>query len=112
TAGQHHGLGPDLEALAVLADVYAVDAVVVGDQRAGVGAVEDFDTFLLRSLVQGVHESRTTAPGLDHEASPELELAVDLEGLLTVDRQELDALAPHPLHRVERAADQELAHVG
>src|SRR5690606_22904149 len=102
TAGQHHGLGPDLEALAVLADVDAVDAVVIGDRRAAAGAVEDFDAFPARRPAQAAPEARTPAPGLDHEASPELELSLDLEGLLTVDRQELDALAPHPLHRVER----------
>ena len=61
--------------------------------------------------------SMSTRPGppptdFDREAAPELELAVDLEGLAAIDRNEAHALLAHPDERVEAARDQKLDQVG
>ena len=56
-------------------------------------------------------EARAAALGLDREAAPELELAVDQIGLPAPDRVELHALLVQPAHRVARAADQAVAQL-
>ena len=55
---------------------------------------------------QRIHESRTTAPSLDRDAAPEANLAVDFEGLATVQRQETHPLVPHPAQRLEARVDE------
>ena len=89
-----------------------LDAVAVADQVERAGAVADLDAALLRRLGQHVDQAGAAADRLDREAAPELELAVDLERLAAVDRDEAHALLAHPVQRVEAARDQELDQVG
>ena len=56
-------------------------------------------------------QARAAAPGFDRQATPELEFSVDLVGLPAVNRDEADALASHPAHRVLAARDQEFAQI-
>ena len=57
-------------------------------------------------------EARAAADGLDGEPAPELELAVDLERLPAVDRNEPHALLAHPVQRIEALGDQKLDQIG
>ena len=56
-------------------------------------------------------QAGAAALGLDGEAAPELELAVDQVGLAAPDRVELHALPMQPAHRVARATHQAVAQV-
>ncbi len=78
------------------------------DQVEGARAVPDLDSVAGGGGILGVDQPRSAAPGLDREAAPELEAPVDLERLPAVNRREADALAAHPHHGVETAADQGL----
>ena len=108
---QHDRAGAHVECLSLLPDLDAAHDTVVREQFHGSGAIKDLDAFALCRRVQRLDETRAAAPCLQHEAAPEFEPTVDLEGLLAVDRQELDALLAHPEHRLARAAHQRLAHV-
>ncbi len=66
----------------------------------------------LADFREHVDEAGPAADGFDRQAAPELELAVDLERLPAVDRDEADALLAHPVERVEALRDQELDQVG
>ena len=59
-----------------------------------------------------LHETRTAADGFDGQPAPELELAVDLERLPAVDRNEPDAFLAQPVQRIETARDQKLDQIG
>src|SRR5260370_36517885 len=80
-----------------------VDAFVGVEQFERAALVGDVDTVALGDGVERVDEAGTAAPCLDRETAPELEPAIDFEGLPSVDRHEADALAAHPGHRVEAA---------
>src|ERR1700681_4866135 len=58
-----------------------------------------------------VDQAGTATPGLDREAAPELELAVDLVGLSAPDRREPHALLAQPAHAVARAVDEAVAQL-
>src|SRR5262249_31729679 len=102
----------DLALAAVVTDAHALDAVAVVDERERAGLVADFDAALLRGFGQHLNEAGAAADGFDREAAPELELAVDLERLAALDRDEAHALLTHPVQRVEAAGDQKLDQVG
>ena len=85
--------------------------MAVVDQRDRAHAVAHLDAVLLGELEVLVDQARAAALGLDREAAPELELAVDHVGLPAPDRVELHALAVQPAHRVARAADQAVAQL-
>ena len=63
-------------------------------------------------LGEHLDQARAAADRLDREPAPELELAVDLERLPAIDRDEADALVAHPAEGVEALGDQELDQVG
>ena len=67
--------------------------------------------FLAR-LGEHVDEAGTAADRFHGEAAPELELAVDLEGLAAIDRNEAHALLAHPIERIEALRDQKLDEIG
>ena len=58
------------------------------------------------------NQARPAAPRLHREAAPELEVAVDLEGLAPIDRREPDAFALHPEQRRKAPIDQQLRQFG
>ena len=72
----------------------------------------DFDALLSRPRVKCGHQARTAARGFDRHAAPELEPALDLEGLAAIDRLEAHALGAHPHDGVEAPGDEQLGHVG
>ena len=61
---------------------------------------------------QHLDQARPAADRLDREAAPELELAVDLERLPAVDRDEADALVAHPAEGVEAAVTRSSTRSG
>ena len=73
--------------------------------------VGDGDARFGRRLGEAFDQARPAATRFDRESAPELELAVDLEGLPAVDRCEADAFAAHPLHRFLAARDKQLAQL-
>src|SRR5581483_9670452 len=109
---EHDAFGGDLHGAALMTHANAFDAVIVGDQRKAARVVGDGDVVFLRRFGEHLDETRATAPGLDGESAPELELAVDLVGLASPDRREADALVPQPAHGVAAARDQDLAEIG
>ena len=62
--------------------------------------------------VAHLDQARAAADRFDRQAAPELELAVDLERLPAVDRDEAHALVAHPVERVEALGDQQLDQIG
>jgi len=110
--GEHDAACAHLGGAAVVLDSHAPDAVVIGDQRQRARIVGNRDALLLRDRRVRLDQARAAAPGLDGEAAPELELALDLVGLPAVDRNEADALLLQPPHRVLAARDQKLAEIG
>src|SRR6202035_2908715 len=99
-ARQDDGSRTQLMEAVVAANAHAVDPAVLVDELDDAGAVLDLDAVLEGGLGQHLHEARPAADSFDRKASPELELAVDLEGLPAVDRDQPDALAGHPFKRV------------
>ena len=75
-------------------------------------SVADLDAALLGGFGEHVDEAGTAADRFHGEAAPELELAVDLERLPAVDRDEAHALLAHPVERVEALRDQKLDEIG
>ena len=75
-------------------------------------AVEDADPLALAGLRQIVDETGSAARHLGGAAAPELELAIDLEGLAAIGGIEFHPLTIHPHHGVEAVVDQRLDHVG
>ena len=61
--------------------------------------------------MERVDQAGTPTPRLDGEPAPELEFAVDLEGLAAVDGHETHALRPQPLEGRVAAPNQELDEV-
>ena len=108
---QHHAFGPHLDGAAVMLHPHALDAVVIRDQRQRAGVIGDRDAVRLGDAGMRLDQAGSAAPGLDREAAPELEAAVDLEGLAAVDRDEADALLLHPAHGVAAARHQQLAQI-
>src|SRR5262249_36667989 len=100
-AGEHHGPRAPLMQAVIPGEAHAVDAAFLVDERARRGVVADLDAVLERGVGQHLDETRPAADRLHGEAAPELEPAVDLERLATVDRDQPDALCGHPLQRVE-----------
>src|SRR5262249_10569620 len=112
TAGEYDRLAVKLAHLAVVADAHALDAGAVREQVERAGAVADLDAALLRRLGQHVDKAGAAADRFDGKAAPELELALDLERLAAVDRDEAYALLAHPVERIKAARNQELDQVG
>lgn len=94
--GQDDRTGLYLSGLAVLLDPDAVYTVIVRQQCGDPGAITDLNTVRAGCTGQCLHQARTTAPGFDRQATPELEPAIDLERLAAPDRREADALGRHP----------------
>src|SRR5262249_3452725 len=111
-AGEHHCFAVDLALDAVVADAHAIHAYAVEHEAQRAGAVADVDAALRRGVGEHLDQAGTAADRLDREAAPELELAVDLECLAAVDRDEANALVAHPAKSIEAAPDQELDQVG
>src|SRR5690606_11267620 len=97
--GEHDGVGVLDAFLALLAHPHAVHPVIVADEPDRARAVLDADAGLLTRRGERVDEPRPASHGLDGEAAPELETAVDEIGLPAVDRYEPHALVAHPEQR-------------
>src|SRR5690606_25863045 len=108
-AGKHDRLCGNVEDAAVLPDLDAPDPDAVMEQLERPAAIEDVDAPGAGDRGLAVHQPRAAAPGFDGKSAPELELAVDLEGLAAIDGLETHALGAQPFHRLEAAADQQLA---
>ena len=91
------------------ADTFDADAVIDKTERARF--VANSDAALGRGLGKHLDEAGAATHGLDGQPAPELELAVDLEGLAAVDRNETHTLVAHPAERIEASGDQELDQI-
>src|SRR5262245_49091899 len=91
-AGEHHGLAAQLALHARVPDAHALDAHAVVDQAERTRLVSNLDAALGRRVGEHLDQPRPAADRLDGEAAPELELALDLERLAAVDRDEAHAL--------------------
>jgi hypothetical protein len=76
----------------VVFDAHALDPISVANQLHAARRIADFDAALLGRLGLHLHEAGAAADGFDRQPAPEFELAVDLERLTAVDRNETDAL--------------------
>jgi hypothetical protein len=112
TCREYDGAGRDVPELTLLAHLDATDGASVPDQRQGPGFIQDIDTGLSRGVGQHLYQARPAADGFHRQAAPELELAIDLEGLAAVDGHETHTGLPHPDHGRKALADQYLAEVG
>src|SRR5262249_61226401 len=70
------------------------------------------DAVFAGDLAVRVDKPGSATPGLHCQPAPKLEFAVDLVGLASIDRNETDALALHPAHRVLTARDEQFAQIG
>src|SRR6185312_6132580 len=109
---EHRRFGMDIDVPAVLAHARAADARAVEEELVRPSVVEDAYLLALAGRGQVVDEAGPAARHLGGEPAPELELAVDLEGLATIGGVELDPLPIHPDHGLEAVVDQRLDHVG
>ena len=105
--GEHHRPGRDDHRASFAPDDDAGHAAVVVLEFERAASIPDVDSMMRRARVQRVDQPRPAAPGLDREPAPELEAAVDLEGLPPVNRHEAHALGAHPDHGLEAAAHQQ-----
>src|SRR5262245_6486441 len=96
-AGEHDRLALKLADLAVMANAHAGDAVAIAQEVERAGAVANFDAALLRRLGEHVDEAGAATDRLYGQPAPELELALDLERLPAIDRDEAHALLAHPV---------------
>ncbi len=62
-------------------------------------------------LGEHIDQARPAADGFHRQPAPEFELAVDLEGLSSVDRNEPHALVAHPIERIEALGDEKFDQV-
>src|SRR2546430_127052 len=111
-AGEHDRFAAQLAFDAVVADAHAADPHAVIEQAQRARAVANLDTALGGGIGEHLDEAGAAADRLDGQPAPELELALDLEGLAAVDRDEAHALAAHPAERVEAAGHQQLDQIG
>ena len=111
-ASQHDRFAAQLAFDALVPDADALDANAVIDKAQRARLVADLDAPLGRGLGEHLDETWAAAHRLDRQPAPELELAVDLEGLASVDRDEAHALVAHPAERIEASGDQELDQIG
>ncbi len=104
--GEHDAARLHLDGAAVMFDAHAFDAVIIGNEGERARIVGETDPVLFGDLGVHVDETWPAAPGFHRQAAPELELAVHLVGLPTIDRNEADALLLHPAHGLLAARDQ------
>ncbi len=93
-------------------DHHALHTGVVVNQRKRARLVVNGNPLLFRGALLGIHQPRTTAPRLDGEPAPELEAAVDLECLASVDGHEAQTVGPQPHERRLAAAHQQFHEIG
>src|SRR5262249_59873161 len=86
---------------AVGADAHSTHAHTVIEEAKRTRAVANFDSAFGRCVSEHLDQTGTASDRLDGQAAPEFELAFDLEGLTTIDRNEAYALFAHPAERVE-----------
>ncbi len=110
-AGEHHRLGLELALDAVVADAHARHPHAVEQEAERAGPVADADAALGGGIGEHLDQAGAAADRLDRQPAPELELAVDLERLPAVDRDEADALVAHPAEGVEAPRHQQLDQV-
>src|SRR5262249_7477129 len=91
-AREHHRLAAQLAFDAPVPDAYAHHPHAVADEAERARAVANLDATLGRGIGEHLDEAGAAADRLDGEAAPELELAVDLERLAAIDRDEAHAL--------------------
>ena len=111
-AGEHHRFGAQFAHVAMLAHAHAFDAVAVEQQIEPARRIADVDAALFRRRGEHIDQARAAADGFDGEPAPELELALDLERLAAIDRNEPHALVAHPVERVEALGDEQLDQIG
>ena len=62
---EDHAFRLDLDCAAVVLHTYALNTVIVGDQRQGSGVVSDFNAVFPGDLGMRVNKARAAAPGFD-----------------------------------------------
>ena len=90
----------------VVAHAHALNPGAVVEQIDRAGGVANLDAALSGGLGEHVDEAGAAADRLHGQPAPELELALDLERLPAVDRDEAHALVAHPDERIEALRDQ------
>ena len=88
------------------------DAVPVEQQIQPARRIANFDAALFCRVGQHCNQARAAADRFDGQAAPEFELALDLECLSPVNRNEPHALIAHPVERVEALGDEQLDQIG
>src|SRR5690606_28286852 len=87
----------------------STDAAFLREQAGHTATIADVYAFGAGDLGFAVDQTGTTTPGLDGQPAPELEPAVHLERLTTIDRLEANAFRAQPLHGFEGTADKDFA---
>ena len=108
-AGEHDGFRRDLGIALLAADLDTCDdAVGALHQADKSGAIADINPEFLRASKLCLDEACAPTDGLDVDASVEVMLAVDHEGLSSVHRHKADTVATQPSHRRARSIDQDI----
>ena len=89
-----------------------MDAHAVKHEPERARAIVDLYAALVGAVGEHLDETRAAADGFHGKSTPEFELALDLERLAAIDRDETYAFLAQPTECIETACDQELNHVG
>src|SRR6516162_145414 len=95
-----------------MADAHPMNTHAVEQESERPRRVTDLDTPLARRFGEHLDEAWPATHGLYGEPAPEFELALDLEGLPAVNRDEADAFVAQPAECIEAAGDQKLDEIG
>src|SRR5262249_38857090 len=109
---EHDRFAAQLAFDALVADAHARHPHAVIDETEPARAVTNLDAAFGRGIGEHLDEPGSAPDRLDGEAAPELELALDLERLAAIDRDEAYALAAQPAEGVEASGHQQLDQVG
>ena len=111
-AREDRGAGTQIVLTEVVTDADSFHTRVAGEQGGGGRVVDHRDVELLQACVQGCYEVLTAAEDMAGQTAPELEFAIDLEGLAPEGGLEAHAVAAKPDAGLEAVADQDLGEVG
>ena len=110
-AGEDHAVGLEGVPSRPLLDLDPAHAALLQAQAHRPAAVTRLDVCLLRRPLEGRHQAGAASPRLQRQAAPEPALAVDLERLARIERNELDPVATHPAQRPAALRHQDLDQI-
>src|SRR5262245_14432893 len=111
-AREHDRCAAQLAFDARMPNAHAHHPHAVMDEAKRARAVTNLDALFGRGVGEHLDETGSAPDRLDGEAAPELELALDLERLAAIDRDEAHVLGAQPAEGVAASGHQQLDQVG